>query len=115
MSRDPPDMLEMLRLMGTVPVDRYTAESRVQLREVLQEHARNMRAELYYIEIEIDALRDDAVLASLVELPTSFDLSRDKATALRCATRRLLSESGDYRRLLADLGAVAVPTTSCAP
>ena len=115
MSRDPPDMFEMLRLMGTVPVDRYTAESRVQLREVLQEHARNMRAELYYIEIEIDALRDDAVLASLVELPTSFDLSRDKATALRCATRRLLSESGDYRRLLADLGAVAVPTTSCAP
>lgn len=115
MSRDPPDVFEMLRLMGTVPVDRYTAESKVQLREAVQEHARRMQAELYYIEIELDSLRDDVVMAGLVELPTSFDLPRDKAVALRCATRRLLSESDDYRRLLTDLGAIAAPTTSCAP
>ena len=114
MSRDPPDMFEMLRLMGTVPVDRYTAESRVLLREALQEHARRMQAELYYIEIELDSLREDDALAELVELPTSFDLPREQAIALRCATRRLLEGSVDYRRLLAALGSAPALPASCA-
>jgi NTE family protein len=113
MSRGPPDMFEMLRLMGTVPVDRYTAESRVLLREALQEHARRRGATLHYIEIELESLRADAALADLVELPTSFDLPRAQAGALRCATRRLLAAAEDYRGLLAAYGSAPVAPARC--
>lgn len=102
--RQPPPALQMLRLMGTVPVDRYTAESKLRLRAALESEARDLQAELHYIEIEIDALRADPQLASLVELPTSFDLQPGEASALHRASRRLLAESPEYQRLLDTLG-----------
>jgi NTE family protein len=112
-NRQPPDVLQMLRLMGTVPVDRYSAESRILLNDALKEHARREQAELYHIEIELEALRSDPQLTRLVELPTSFTLARGDALALRCATRRILLASSDYQRLIRDLSGTAEPLTTC--
>jgi len=88
----------MLRLMGTVPVDRYTAESKLRLRAALEAEARELYAELHYIEI--DSLRAEPEFAALVELPTSFDLQPDAIRALHRASRRLLGQSPEYQRLL---------------
>jgi NTE family protein len=112
-NRHPPDALQMLRLMGTVPVDRYSAESRILLNDALKEHARSEQAELYHIEIELESLRSNPKLTRLVELPTSFTLARGDALALRCATRRILLASPDYQRLMRDLSGTAGPLTTC--
>jgi NTE family protein len=98
--RQPPPALQMLRLMGTVPVDRYTVESKLRLRAALEAQARDLHAELYYIEIEIDSLRTEPEFAALVELPTSFDLQPEEMHALHRASRRLLVQSPEYQRLL---------------
>jgi NTE family protein len=98
--RQSPPALQMLRLMGTVPVDRYTAESKLRLRAALEAEARELHAELHYIEIEIDSLRAEPEFAALVELPTSFDLQPDAMRALHRASRRLLAQSPEYQRLL---------------
>jgi len=103
-SRQPPDALQMLRLMGTVPVDRYTAESKVRLREALEQRARELHAELHYVEIELEDLRLDPRFVHLVELPTSFDMRPDDVQALRCASRGLLAQSAEYQRLRLALG-----------
>lgn len=108
-SRHPPGALQMLRLMGTVPVDRYTAESKVRLRETLENRARDLHADLHYVEIELEALRPDPRLAALVELPTSFDMRPDDVRALRCASRRLLAQSAEYQRLRLALGGRETP------
>lgn len=102
--RKPPDALDMLRLMGTVPVDHYTAETQNLLQETLKKHAESKHATLYYISVELGELREDEQLDRLVELPTSFNLKRSDVDALRCAARQLLVRSGAYRDLLATLG-----------
>lgn len=115
MNREPPDALEMLRLMGTVPVDRYSAETRVLLDEALRRHAKAEQAELYHIEIELETLRNDPQLARLVEIPTSFTLAPKDGLSLRCATRRLLLASTDYRRLIRDISGTTITTSSKCP
>jgi NTE family protein len=112
-NREPPDALQMLRLMGTVPVDRYSAETRVLLNEALTRHAINESAELYHIEIELESLRGDPRLTRLVELPTSFTLRPADALALRCATRRMLHESTDYQRLIRDISGTIGSASIC--
>jgi NTE family protein len=99
--------------MGTVPMDRYSAESRVVLNEALRQHAEKEKAELYHIEIELESLRSDPKLTRLVELPTSFTLAKDDALALRCATRRMLLASPDYQRLMRDLSGTVGPLSIC--
>lgn len=111
--RKAPDALEMLRLMGTVPVDRYSAESKTLLREALENWSRQQGAELYYIELEIESLRENPQFAYLVELPTSLVIDQKDALRLRCATREMLHYSADYRRLLEDLGATRGGITGC--
>lgn len=113
LSRNPPDALQMLRLMGTVPMDRYSAESRALLDETLKQHAKSENADLYHVEIELETLRRDPALTRLVELPTSFTLASADVLALRCTTRRLLLESPDYQRLLRDLSGTPSGLASC--
>lgn len=103
-SANPPGFLEMLRLMGTVPVDRHTAESRAVLREQLTNRMRSIdSSELYFIEVELSSLRDHPEWDPLVRLPTSFSLQRGEIDALRQAAARLLAEAPDYRRWLQNM------------
>lgn len=111
--RDAPDALEMLRLMGTVPVDRYSAESKALLRETLGRWAAERGASLYFVDLEIESLRTDPRYSTLVELPTTLALDTDTSRKLRCATRALLHQSADYRRLLGDLEGVMGRQTGC--
>jgi NTE family protein len=110
--REPPDAFEMLRLLGTVPVDRYTAETKALLHETLRRWMPASEAALLHvIEIDLDDLRDDARYGRLVLLPTAFDAPDRDIDALRCAASELLAAAPEYRRLLAEAGG-GVPTRS---
>lgn len=103
-SATPPGFFDMLRLMGTVPVDRYTAESKAALREQLAKVFGSDRLDsLYFIEVELSALRGHPEWGYLATLPTSFTIERAQADSLRDAARQLLRESSEYRRWMNDL------------
>lgn len=111
--RQAPAALQMLRLMGTVPVDRYTADSRMLLPAALQAWTQQVNAELFYIELELESLRADPRLGALVAVPTSLALRRDEINGLRCAAGHLLQRSSEYRRLVKALEGDTMLTASC--
>jgi NTE family protein len=112
-SRQAPATLEMLRLMGTVPVDRYSADSRMLLPAALRAWTARVNAELFYVELELESLRADSQLGSLVALPTTLGLGREEIGGLRCAASHLLQRSSEYRRLLKDLGGEMTAGAGC--
>lgn len=105
----PPDAFEMLRLIGTVPVDRYSVESKTLLRETLQGWARKLdgggEENLYFIDIDLQALKDHPRYARLTRIPTAFSARREDIEDLRCATREMLWSAAEYQRLIRDTSA----------
>jgi NTE family protein len=57
----------------------------------------------YLVEVDFDALSDNAERSYLRKLPTSFHLSPEAVDRLRAAGRRILKESPEFQRLLLDL------------
>ena len=112
-SRRPPDAFEMLRLLGTVPVDRYTVETKVLLRETLRRWMDGSEGAegVHVIEVDLDELRDDPRFGRLTRLATAFDAAPRDVDELRCAARQLLTANPEYRRLL---GASAAAATAVA-
>ena len=114
--REPPDAFEMLRLLGTVPVDRYTLETRALLRETLHRWMPDGEAALLHVvDVDLDALRDDPRYGRLSLLPTAFDAPDRDIDALRCAARALLAAAPEYRRLLAETGGGSPARSSGCP
>ena len=117
-SRQPPEAMEMLRLLGTVPVDRYTVETKALLRETVLRWMDGVEGveRAHVIEVDLDMLRDDARFGRLTQLPTAFDAAPHDVDELRCAARRLLVSNPDYRRLLREVGAAdgAALSAACA-
>jgi len=108
----------MLRLMGTVPVDRYSVESKVLLRQTLEAWSERLdngtgSKGLYFIDLELDALQSDPRYGRLTRLKTSLsDPPRDIAE-LRCAAKALLSRTPEYQRLLKEKGGQHSLPPSC--
>lgn len=111
--RQAPAALQMLRLMGTVPVDRYSADSKMLLPAALQAWTQRLQADLFYVELELESLRNDPELGSLVSLPTTLALRKADIEGLRCAAAHLLQRSAEYRRLLRELGGATLLTATC--
>jgi NTE family protein len=57
----------------------------------------------YLVEVDFDALSDNAERSYLRKLPTSFHLPPEAVDRLRSAGRRILKESPEFQRLLLDL------------
>lgn len=115
--RKPPDTVEMLRLLGTVPMDRYAVESRVVLRETLSRWTRQLGLEeadsaLHLIEVDLDALSGTRHVR-LVNLPTTLSAPRADLDELRCAARWLLGQSSEYQRLLRESGGRLTTSSKC--
>lgn len=103
---EPPGFFDMLRLMGTVPVDRYTVASKAVLREQLSNRLGHERINsLYFIEVELSSLLGHPEWGYLATLPTSFTIERSQVDPLREAAGYLLRESPEYRRWLDDIQA----------
>ncbi len=122
-----PGIVRTLRSVADIPIDRYSALSLDQLRARFSRWLAQVRAgtdpegdgglardvEIYTIEVSLPLLDDAEERQYLQRLPTSLSLPPEDIDRVRRAARRLLAESPDFRRLLADLGAsVAQDATS---
>lgn len=114
-SPQPPAVMEMLRLLGTVPVDRYAAETKALLRDTLRGWmaADGGLERLHIVEVDLDEMRDDPRFARLTQLPTSFNASPQDVDGLRCAARLVLAANPEYQRLLRAAGGTRPAVTGC--
>ncbi|MBA4373738.1 MAG: patatin [Thermodesulfovibrio sp.] len=117
----PPAFAAMLESYATIAIERYNVETIALLKENLKEWAGQVRAgrcsgrtvstepgscgdiEFYMVEVNFDALTDEAERWYFKRLSTSFTLPPEEVDSLRTAARRILSESTEFLRLLQDL------------
>ncbi|MCX5851564.1 MAG: patatin-like phospholipase family protein [Deltaproteobacteria bacterium] len=118
-----PPFVAMLSNSSSIAITRYNRETIALLQESFERWATQVRTgrcppgqisqthgscgdiEYYMVDVRFESLNDPAESASLASLPTSFYLSPDEVDRLRIAARKILTESGDFQRLLKDLNA----------
>jgi NTE family protein len=111
----------MLASYSSIAIDRYNEQTMALLRESAGSWASEIRVQrcqegpvsispaacgdiqFYVIEVKFDALKDEAERNHFKRLPTALKLSPQEVDRSRDAARRLLAESGEFQRLLADL------------
>jgi NTE family protein len=111
----------MLASYSSIAIDRYNEETITLLRESVGSWAdeiRNQRCkgeavstspgscgdiQFYVVEVKFDALKDEAERMHFKKLPTALKLAPEEVDRSRDAARRILSESGEFQRLLRDL------------
>lgn len=116
--RSPPDVIDMLKLVGTVPMDRYSVESKALLKETLASWASRLSPEnssdaLYFIDLSLDSLRDHPRFKEVTQIETTFSLKRSQVDELRCAAKLLLSSDPEYQRLLSSQGGGVTAPAAC--
>jgi NTE family protein len=117
----PPALAAMLESYSTIAIERYNVETIALLKENLKEWTGQVRSQrcmgktvstdpgscgdiqFYMVEVKFDALKDEVERLYFKRLSTSFALAPEDVDLLRAAARRILTESGEFQRLLHDL------------
>jgi NTE family protein len=123
-----PGVFSQLLQSSSVPIDRYSYESVELLKDIV--HGWTIKRELtiararlageseaaakasvpdidvFAIDVSFDSIEDTKERAYFMNLPTSFVLPAQDVDRLRAIAGELLRQSGDYQRLLKQLGAV---------
>ena len=129
----PPSLFEVVQAAGRVPISRYSFETVELFKESIEKWRQEIRQrhqamqatahsnassainstaddlEFYPIEINFDALPDEAERKFFKSLPTSLTLPPATVSRLRSAAARLLHQSEVYQKLLRDLDKRATP------
>jgi NTE family protein len=134
---DKPGTFDVFMQATAVPIDHYSFEAIELLRDTaarwktmrgirdsgaisdksspaLLEVMRSPGAELYVVDVSFAALGNADERDYLNQLPTTFVLPDEAVDRLRAAAGRIMYESPEFRRLLADIAATA-PTGAGAP
>ncbi len=104
-SPEPPGKSDLVDQMASIPLDRYSFEAVEAARDQLarwEKAAPGRRAHL--VQVSFEAIRDPAERRWCYDVPTSFKLEPEQVDRLRTIAGRLLRESPDFQRVLADLG-----------
>jgi hypothetical protein len=91
-----------------VSFDRYSMESTMLLRSMLEELARRRDAttpEVYLVEVDPRRLADAAQRDAVMSAATTLALPRARVSQLVAAGSQLLTQSPEFQRLLRDLQA----------
>ncbi|HSN38893.1 MAG TPA: patatin-like phospholipase family protein [Burkholderiales bacterium] len=112
-SESVPTVSQVPTAIKDVSINRYSFETTELLKSSFDEWAKQMREHrpagaengfnFYLIEVTFDALQDSAERGYFSGIPTSFNLPAETVDRLRQVAARLISESGDYQRLMRDL------------
>jgi NTE family protein len=109
---DPPGAISQLLKVTGISIDRYSYEEIALLRDYVRDLqadtplvAAGSRVEFFPIEVSFAAITDPAERRFFLNLPTSFSLADEEVDRLREVGGRLLRESPEFQRLLADLEA----------
>ena len=118
---NPPALAAMLKSYSSIAIDRYNYETVMLLRESFRRWTEEVQKgrcgegpvstepgacgdiKFYLIEVKFDALKDLAERSHFKGLHTTFKLPEQEVDKLREVARRILSQSGEYQRLLRDL------------
>jgi NTE family protein len=111
----------MLSSYSTIAIERYNVETVALLEEQFKGWTRDIQVKrcppgqvstapgacgdinFYLAEVKFDDLENEEEKAYFMKLPTSFKLHPEQVDKLRAVSRRLLSQSEDFQRLLRDL------------
>ena len=137
-SEQGPGVVDVLLKSSGVPIDHYSYEAVELLKDISArwDTARRLRdlagctaandtpvcaairvpqAKIYPIDVSFPALKDQAELAYLNQLPTSFVLSDEAVDRLRAAAGTIIADSPEFQRLLRDVGAKVAPQAGVSP
>lgn len=109
LSADVPGIFQVGRALGDIPINRYSFETQLRLRQSLQRWQRaqqgppESRVELYIVDVGLNALEDAEERRTLMSLPTALQLPPESVKRIRAVAARLMDDSPDFRRLLSDL------------
>ncbi len=107
-----PGTAQIVDAVASLMINRYNFETVDHLRRSLElwsrDAARIRGSEVYsyIIEVSFDGLPDEQERLYLAALPTTMALPAGVLDHLRSAGRRLLVDSADFERLVADLGGI---------
>ena len=129
-----PGLREVVEAAGRVPISRYSFETVELFKESIEKWQREINdrrrsangpvpaasggnagnvppdeLQCYPIEVNFDALPDEAERKFFKSLPTSFKLPPKTVDRLRAVAAALLRQSEGYRKLLHDLNSPAMP------
>ena len=134
----PPDLSAVAYKTATISMDNYTFDTVELVRELAEERMRTQRTllqcqkaiddrcpgkpplpalagsglEIYVIEINFDAVKDERERDCFLNLPTTFSLPSQQATALVEVAGELLNAHPKFQKLLDDLGVKPGPVRS---
>ncbi|MBY4946952.1 patatin-like phospholipase family protein [Cupriavidus respiraculi] len=131
-SESAPGTLSILVKAAGVPIDHYSYEATELLRDTkfrwrsmrrLRESSafaqnsdpaiatalRTPEATIYAIDVSFSQLADEAEIAYLNQLPTSFALPPEAVDRLRAAAGKIILASPEFQELLRDVGATILP------
>lgn len=125
----PPPLGDVLSAVSSIPIDQYSFETMEILRSNMSawrdsissgrcrektqigtgtgsdvsSSTSDCAARTYLMEVSLEAVGDEAERKYLQNLPTSFVLEPDDVDRLRAAGRKVLTESPDFQKFVADL------------
>jgi NTE family protein len=120
-----PPLAAMVSNYSTIAIVRYNRETMAVLQESFGRWAHQIRSgrcppgkiskepgscgdiEFYLVDVRFENHKDKVEADYLAGLPTSFRLPSNDVDRLKAAARAILAESGDFQKLLNDLGAVS--------
>jgi len=112
---------DMVAAYSSVAIARYNQDTIMLVRDSFDQWADDIRRgrcpegqistepgscgdiQFYLIDVEFDALKNAADRAYFKQLPTSFHLEPEQVDRLREAAKQILHNSGDFKKLLAEL------------
>jgi NTE family protein len=108
-----PTVFQVLKAIKDIPINRYSFETTELLKANFADWARQLREsqpdgtadgfDFYLIEVNFEAIQNDAERSAFMAIPTSFSLPAVDVDRLRQLAARLIDESSEYQRLLRDL------------
>ena len=116
-SPDTPGFADVIQALSDIPVDRFSAETRLLLQAAFEKWRTQPTpsapqgevSQIFTAEVSLRSVPDDRQRGLLMLLPTSLSLPAEDVRKLRAAGGRLLRESSDYQRLLREIGAGSQP------
>lgn len=107
-SAEQPSAAEVISAMGSLQLQRYSADTLALFESGLKRWAREwstpeQRVETYFIKLAFDGVEDPELLQLLNQMPTSFSLSDEQVDTLITTGGALLRKNPEFRRLMRDV------------
>ncbi len=103
-SAEPPGKGDLVDQMGSIPVDRYSLEAMEAARDQLERWQRAAPGRsAHLVEVAFEGIADAKERSYFLNLPTSFALDDEQVDKLREIAGRLLRQSPEFQKALAEL------------